>query len=164
VRSLSFLYERLDSFVSDLLTDTNTVIVVASHKGSPETENALFIIRHSIWTPDAPAYLFSGIPNKAVEPAIIAEQLQQNSKFYQFLVHAHPTLVPLSVTLIYPATKQDFDKYAACASVIIRETPAVYETVTKPYIASSPEKELQWVINILEGRAEVSCFASLRAI
>lgn len=36
----------------------------------------------------------------------------------------------------------------------MRETPALFASVVKPYIASVPPKTVSWVYNILEGTSE----------
>lgn len=57
--------------------------------------------------------------------------------------------------VIFPATQKHIDKYKAQRSVIVQETPEVYETVTKPYIDTMRGEHIQWVRNILFHGAEL---------
>ncbi|KAL8601446.1 hypothetical protein ACOMHN_042450 [Nucella lapillus] len=56
-------------------------------------------------------------------------------------------------TLICPATSKHVEKYSEHASFIVRETPQLYDTVTKPCIQSS-QFSIQWVYNILDKKTE----------
>jgi len=60
----------------------------------------------------------------------------------------------VNIRIIYPATQAHIDKYSTKPFVNIRETSADYVRVTKPYIEHQPLKRIQWVYNILEGKAE----------
>lgn len=50
--------------------------------------------------------------------------------------------------------RQHIKKYSVQVSRLVRETPAVYEQVVKPYIESIPPSAISWVYNILDGTAE----------
>ncbi|KXS21460.1 HIT-like protein [Gonapodya prolifera JEL478] len=56
--------------------------------------------------------------------------------------------------LICPASPQHISKYSEQARFFVRETPSLYETVTKKWIESIPPKRIEWVYNILEGKKE----------
>ena len=45
-------------------------------------------------------------------------------------------------------------KYSIQKYRLVRETPALYESVVKPYIDSIPPATIKWVYGILEGTAE----------
>lgn len=61
------------------------------------------------------------------------------------------------LTVIHPASPKDIEKYLDHSISLIRETPEHYEKITKPFILEqvSIPGHLQWVYNILEGKAEV---------
>ncbi|BGP56018.1 hypothetical protein JCM8202_005162 [Rhodotorula sphaerocarpa] len=60
----------------------------------------------------------------------------------------------VQVSSICPATEKHIKKYSVQVSRLVRETPAVYEQVVKPYIDSIPPSAISWVYNILDGTAE----------
>ncbi|KAI1623413.1 HIT-like domain-containing protein [Exophiala viscosa] len=66
------------------------------------------------------------------------------------------TQIPdLKINLIYPCTAQHIRKYSAQRVRMVTETPEIYETHIKPYIARQRAAgRLDWVFNILEGRTE----------
>ncbi|KAJ4460281.1 putative Scavenger mRNA decapping enzyme [Paratrimastix pyriformis] len=140
--------------VHNLLPETNSLYITCSMRDSPEQENVLLIVQHAAWSTDAPRILVEG-GLEGLMPGTISQQLQHNQKYYQYLVHAAPSVVPLKVQMIYPASKSDFDKYAPVERIHVRETAALYQRCTKPWIAEKLATDnIQWVANILEGRAE----------
>ncbi|PCH41810.1 scavenger mRNA decapping enzyme [Wolfiporia cocos MD-104 SS10] len=60
----------------------------------------------------------------------------------------------VKIGVIFPATDVHIRKYSAQRYYMVRETPALYERIVKPYIAAFPPARTQWVVDILEGRAE----------
>ncbi|GMH35601.1 hypothetical protein BSKO_03469 [Bryopsis sp. KO-2023] len=64
-------------------------------------------------------------------------------------------LASLTVDLIYPATEQHIQKHTDQEYAMVRETQADFEKCTLPFINSFPASRMQWVYNILEGKAEV---------
>ncbi|KAH8548532.1 HIT-like domain-containing protein [Umbelopsis sp. PMI_123] len=60
----------------------------------------------------------------------------------------------VNIRIIYPATKAHIDKYSSRPLINIRETSQDYIHLTKPFIEEQPLKRVQWVYNILEGKAE----------
>ncbi|KAJ3343456.1 hypothetical protein HDU93_008115 [Gonapodya sp. JEL0774] len=56
--------------------------------------------------------------------------------------------------LIHPATTQHIAKYSEQDRVFVRETPELYENVTRKYIESVPASRIDWVYNILDGKKE----------
>ncbi|GAA5854071.1 hypothetical protein JCM8547_008214 [Rhodosporidiobolus lusitaniae] len=60
----------------------------------------------------------------------------------------------VQLSSICPATEKHIKKYSVQESRFVRETPALYETVVKPYIDSLSPSTISWVYNILEGMAE----------
>ncbi len=45
-------------------------------------------------------------------------------------------------------------KHSPQKSHYVVETPEVYKKLTLPYIESLPSSQIQWVFNILDGKAE----------
>ncbi|GAA5971218.1 hypothetical protein JCM11641_004191 [Rhodosporidiobolus odoratus] len=64
------------------------------------------------------------------------------------------TAADVQLSSICPATEKHIKKYSQQDSRLVRETPELYETIVKPYIASLPSSSISWVYNILEGTAE----------
>jgi m7GpppX diphosphatase len=64
-----------------------------------------------------------------------------------------PTLNSLKANLIYPATEKHIAKYSTASLYLVNETPALYETVTLPYIKSE-KFNIDWVYNILSHEKE----------
>ncbi|KAI8325596.1 scavenger mRNA decapping enzyme [Martensiomyces pterosporus] len=63
-------------------------------------------------------------------------------------------LPDLRVALIYPAKQKHIDKYRRQERKWIRETPKLYDEITKPFIDAEPASRIQWVYNILSKQAE----------
>ncbi|KAK7683088.1 hypothetical protein QCA50_013761 [Cerrena zonata] len=55
----------------------------------------------------------------------------------------------VKINIICPATE-----YTAQQTIIVRETPELFEQIVKPYIAAFPPKRIQWVYDILSGKSE----------
>lgn len=53
-----------------------------------------------------------------------------------------------------PRPGQHIKKYSVQESRLVRETPALYESVVKPYVDSLAPSSISWVYNILDGTAE----------
>lgn len=67
----------------------------------------------------------------------------------------NPQIPDLKLNLIYPCTPQHIRKYSAQRVRMVTETPGIYATHIKPYIARQRAAgRLDWVFNILEGRTE----------
>ncbi|KAL1717115.1 HIT-like domain-containing protein [Schizophyllum commune] len=60
----------------------------------------------------------------------------------------------VKITLIFPATEAHIRKYTKQKNTMVRETPETYANIVEPYISSIPKSRTQWVLDILEGRAE----------
>ena len=61
-----------------------------------------------------------------------------------------------SIEVIRPAEKKFIDKYTASPSFLFRETPALYASVTLPWIQGpgNPPSSLTWVKALLEKTKE----------
>jgi len=61
----------------------------------------------------------------------------------------------LKLNLIYPCTEKHIKKYSPQGLRVVTETPEIYTKYMRPYIQKQrDEGRLNWVFNIIEGRAE----------
>lgn len=59
------------------------------------------------------------------------------------------------LNLIYPCTEKHTKKYEKQGLRMVTETPSIYTSYVRPYMAAQREKgALNWVFNIIEGRTE----------
>jgi len=58
-------------------------------------------------------------------------------------------------TVIQPAKQWHIDKYSKQPKILFRETPELYDAITKPYIASHPATDIGWLHQILKKEKEV---------
>lgn len=66
-----------------------------------------------------------------------------------------PPPADYKLNLIYPCTDKHVKKYEAQRLRVVTETPQIYTSYIRPYMAAQREKgALNWVYNILEGRTE----------
>ncbi|KAH0834436.1 m7GpppX diphosphatase [Fonsecaea pedrosoi] len=66
-----------------------------------------------------------------------------------------PIIPDFKLNMIYPCSPQHIRKYSAQRVRMVTETPHIYATHIRPYIASQRAAgRLDWVFNILEGRTE----------
>ncbi|KAG8458508.1 hypothetical protein KFE25_003043 [Diacronema lutheri] len=76
----------------------------------------------------------------------------RNDKFSR---HDGPATTAVSIQLISPANDVDITKYAKERSVLVRETPELYEAATRPWAEALPVKQVGWVLAILNRQAEM---------
>ncbi|KAF9266808.1 scavenger mRNA decapping enzyme [Marasmius fiardii PR-910] len=60
----------------------------------------------------------------------------------------------VKISIVCPATELHVRKYSKQLSILVQETPTLYQQIVEPYISSFPAARTQWVTEILEGRAE----------
>ncbi|KAL8796146.1 MAG: hypothetical protein Q9195_001479 [Heterodermia aff. obscurata] len=61
----------------------------------------------------------------------------------------------LKLNLIYPCTEQHIRKYSPQGVRMVTETPEIYKSHVQPYMRKKrDEGRLNWVFNVIEGRAE----------
>ncbi|KAF1755463.1 hypothetical protein GCK72_022032 [Caenorhabditis remanei] len=90
---------------------------------------------------------------KLLETAKLHE-ISRNDIFGSYNIEVDGQLNLLKSQLIYPVNERLIAKYRQEEKFVIRETPELYETVTKPYIEKF-QLNLNWVYNCLEKRSEV---------
>lgn len=89
------------------------------------------------------------------------KNLGANDIYAWFLANSSPsdngeqTPPDFKLNLIYPCTEKHIKKYEKQGLRIVTETPAIYASYIRPYMALQREKgALNWVFNIIEGRTE----------
>ncbi|KAK4494229.1 hypothetical protein PRZ48_014527 [Zasmidium cellare] len=66
-----------------------------------------------------------------------------------------PTPADLKINLIYPCTEKHIRKYSFQQARVVLETPEIYSKYIRPYMQLCREEgRLNWVFNILDGKAE----------
>ena len=60
----------------------------------------------------------------------------------------------INVDVIHPCMPRHITKYSAQQTVILLETAATYEAVTRPHVEALPAAAIQWVYNILDKSKE----------
>lgn len=96
---------------------------------------------------------------KAFHMAIVnTENLGTNDIYRWYLASSGLTeasLPDLKLNLIYPCTIQHIKKYSPQGVRMVTETPKVYKDHVRPFMQKKrDEGRLNWVFNIIEGRAE----------
>lgn len=84
-----------------------------------------------------------------------ADEIVSNDIYHRFTVVAGLERANcVNMTVIHPAQAHHFSKYTSSKRRIILESPETYKNVILPLLESNP-KDLSWVDNILNGKAEV---------
>ncbi|VDP12528.1 unnamed protein product [Soboliphyme baturini] len=79
--------------------------------------------------------------------------LMENDVYRTYDLLAPQELNVIKSTLIYPATERHIEKWRVHDMEMVEESAATYKAVTLPFLQSN-QFSIQWVYNILEGRAE----------
>ena len=86
------------------------------------------------------------------------ENLGDNDVYRWYLassVNADTAPSDLKINLIFPCTEKHIKKYSPQTVRMVTETPEIYERSVRPYMQKMrDEGRLNWVFNIIEGRAE----------
>mmetsp|Transcript_26903 Transcript_26903/g.63855 ORF Transcript_26903/g.63855 Transcript_26903/m.63855 type:complete len:236 (-) Transcript_26903:574-1281(-) len=93
-------------------------------------------------------------------PALFSSGLQLDLDFHNDIYSKFAALPSekfnyVTVDAIYPCTSKHISKFERKPVHMVRETPELYRNAILPYIESIPAAQTQWVVNILEGKAEV---------
>ena len=80
-----------------------------------------------------------------------AKEIFRNDKYSKFDLSIPTTW---RAEVVCPASDRDVQKYSEQSFQIIRETPEMYNKVTKPFIDGISAKAIEWVYNILDGKKE----------
>ncbi|KAF2772753.1 HIT-like protein [Teratosphaeria nubilosa] len=118
-----------------------------------------------------PALLIAERGNFDIDPGYLTsfsklvthvENLGHNDVYNWYLANSVPQISPaqhappdLKIDLFYPATEKHFKKYAFQQYRSVTETPEIYQKYVRRYMERSREGgRLDWMFNIIEGRAE----------
>ena len=86
------------------------------------------------------------------------DNLGDNDIYRWYLASSGPTEggpADLKLNLIYPCTEKHIKKYSPQSVRMVTETPEIYKQYVRPYMQKMrDEGRLNWVFNIIEGRAE----------
>eukprot|EP01025_Chloroclados_australasicus_P048588 TRINITY_DN55105_c0_g1_i1.p1 TRINITY_DN55105_c0_g1~~TRINITY_DN55105_c0_g1_i1.p1 ORF type:complete len:195 (-),score=20.26 TRINITY_DN55105_c0_g1_i1:41-583(-) len=85
----------------------------------------------------------------------LKDELHFNDIYYKFSAETLPEDSRILVDVIWPCTERHIAKYSAQEVSMLCETAAVYKAVTLPYIDGIDRSRIQWVFNILDGKAEM---------
>ena len=80
--------------------------------------------------------------------------LHRNDRFSKHKLLVPPALNSVTAMLICPANDHDVTKYTGQTRHLVRETAALFEAVTRPFVEALPAQQLSWVWNILEKKKE----------
>ncbi len=86
-----------------------------------------------------------------VESQSSFDVLAANDIYYRLMAKSTDGI---KFTVIYPATPAHIAKYSRQSKALVRETPSIYDQVTRGYIESLDPSRHSWVHNILSGESE----------
>eukprot|EP01104_Vermistella_antarctica_P006849 TRINITY_DN1754_c0_g1_i12.p1 TRINITY_DN1754_c0_g1~~TRINITY_DN1754_c0_g1_i12.p1 ORF type:complete len:316 (-),score=65.22 TRINITY_DN1754_c0_g1_i12:605-1552(-) len=145
------------------MPDTKSVFVLASVIGFPDQDAIVTLERKRFVEPLVSQMLGGGDGDDdggggTNDGGGSSTQLQldeHNDIYYQYTgVCASAAANEIKVKIIFPATAQHIAKYSQQQHYILRETPHLHNTVTRPYLDERGTKGLGWVYNILDHKAE----------
>jgi len=84
----------------------------------------------------------------------VLKEIQSNDKYCQYDVIVDPTLNPLKIDTIFPASEEDIAKFSPQNKFLFRESYQDYLRITMPFLHSTPPEKKQWIYNILEHKKE----------
>ena len=125
----------------------NKLIVVETEY---KKEAALIILEKTPFKEEEIKDLFTDA-NKEMNDCLKRDFVNDIYSNYALQLPAH--LNQVKTTIIHPATQQHIEKYQRDEFHIFRETPELYDTVTKKYLEAS-QFNIDWVYNILEHKKE----------
>ncbi|KAM6924013.1 m7GpppX diphosphatase [Xenentodon cancila] len=128
---------------SNVLSDSAREKIIFIH-GKIADQDAVVVLEKTPFREDNLAELFSG------------SQLRlemRNDIYSTYRLQAPPHLNEIKTTVVFPATEKHVKKYQRQESFLVEETGEDYQSITLPYIQKQ-SFSLQWVYNILEGKAE----------
>ncbi|KAF9809599.1 hypothetical protein IEO21_07370 [Rhodonia placenta] len=147
---------RLFHFDRVLSEDTvaRTLVVLGSFPAGDDTDTRLPAIVRVEKTA-----LPAAAPGALVAEMVRDVQVIEHNDIYTWLLawlQPSQERPDVKINIICPATDVHIRKYSAQKILMVHETPALYETIVKPYIAAFPRSRTQWVTDIVEGRAEAA--------
>ncbi|KAH9855669.1 scavenger mRNA decapping enzyme [Lenzites betulinus] len=143
-----FRYERVLN--EDSITHALTLLGTLPVGNSSDHAQAIVRIEKTALTADQAEQLL---------PALLKDtKLIEGTDIYTWLfgwLNASADRPDVKINIIHPATEVHVRKYSTQEVAIVHETPALYESIVKPYISAFPPSRTKWVDNILNGVSEV---------
>jgi m7GpppX diphosphatase len=118
--------------------------------GNVNLEQGILLVERTAFTESR--YSFANLCSELTNLANIGT----NDIYHWFLASpSAPSLNEIKLTLIHPCTPKHISKYTPQVFHSVTETAAIYKDHVQPYMAAQREAgRLNWVFNILEGKAE----------
>lgn len=134
--------------VTLLSSSQRNVSYTASYNGAnaQEVQRALLVVSQPSLDPET-----AGNTLVSAAAANNAKEIFRNDKYSKFDLSIPTTW---RAEVVCPASDRDVQKYSEQSFQIIRETPEMYNKVTKPFIDGISAKAIEWVYNILDGKKE----------
>jgi m7GpppX diphosphatase len=84
------------------------------------------------------------------------DNIGANDIYAWFLASSGPDAPPdLKINLMWPCTEKHIAKYSPQKNRVVTETPDIYANKVRPYMEKQREEgRLNWIFNILDGKAE----------
>ncbi|XP_061582392.1 m7GpppX diphosphatase [Cololabis saira] len=128
---------------SNVLSDSAREKIIFIH-GKIAEQDAVVVLEKTPFREENLEELFSGSKLR----------LEMTNDIYStYRLQAPPHLNEIKTTVVFPATEKHVKKYQKQESFLVEETGEYYKSITLPYIQLQ-SFSLQWVYNILEGKAE----------
>jgi len=125
----------------------NKLIVL---EGEIKKDTALIIMEKTPFKEDEMKSIFTDA-NKEMNGSLKKDFT--NDIYGNYALQLPAQMNQIKTTIIHPATDQHIEKYLRDEFRIFRETPDLYETVTKKYLEAG-QFNIDWVYNILEHKKE----------
>jgi m7GpppX diphosphatase len=124
-----------------------SIILLGKVKGDPTSNKAIAIISKTEFTTDQ------------VKEFRKIKQFEQdeyfhNNIFRKYWLKLGDDTNKVQCNFIYPATEELIAKYSRQQVYSIRESPEVYNKVTKQYISTIDSANVEWMHNVLDNKKE----------
>ena len=126
----------------NILTDPNVVTFIDTYK----TKSALVYQTNN--SPQAQSIYTIPTIHDVV-------QTHHNNQWFQYSMSSSSPITTSTLTMVYPADPWVIRKYTDQASILVTETPLLYNNVHLPIVrANCDEKKLGWLYDLLDGKKE----------
>ncbi|KAJ8593742.1 scavenger mRNA decapping enzyme [Rhizopogon salebrosus TDB-379] len=145
----------LKEFLFERVLDENTLAHTLAVLGTlPSPSAPLPAILRFERTP-----LPSNVPSQLSSGILASTKQTGGNDIYSWFsawLHKRDDIPDLKIYVICPATDVHIRKYTKQDFLMVRETPALYHSIIRPYILAFDPARTQWVRDILAGTAEAS--------
>ncbi|KAG0707561.1 HIT-like domain-containing protein [Suillus ampliporus] len=146
----------LKEFVFDRILDENSLahtLAVLGTLPSPSSVPLRAIIRFERTA--LPSIIASQLSSGILESTKQIGSTDIYSWFFAWL-HKRDDIPDMKIYVICPATEVHIRKYTTQDVIMVHETPALYQSIVKPYILAFDPARTQWVQDIIAGTVEAS--------